>query len=103
VGEFVPVGKLNDIGDGEIAPFDAGNVRIAIANIDGSLYAIDDTCTHMGCSLADGDVEATTVVCPCHGGEFDLETGEVLEGPPTEPVHTYEVRVRDGIVEVALD
>ena len=103
MGEFVPVGKLDDIADGEIAPFEAGDVKVAVANVDGTLYAIDDTCTHRGCSLAEGDVEGTSVVCACHGGEFDLGTGEVLGGPPTEPIHTYEVHVRDGIVEVALD
>lgn len=103
MGEFVPVGKLDEIGDGEMAPYAAGDVRIAVANVDGTLYAFDDVCTHRGCSLAEGDCEGRSVVCPCHGGEFDLETGEVLGGPPTEPIHTYEVRVQDGVVEVSLE
>lgn len=103
MGEFVPVGKLDDIGEGEMAPFEAGNVRVAVANIDGTLYAFDDICTHRACSLSEGDVEETSVVCACHGGEFDLESGDVIGGPPLDPIHIYEVRVRDGIIEVAVD
>jgi 3-phenylpropionate/trans-cinnamate dioxygenase ferredoxin subunit len=103
VGEFVAVGKVDDIADGEMAAFEVGGVRVAVANVDGNWYAFDDVCTHRACSLAEGDVEAASVVCPCHAGEFDLETGEVIGGPPTEPIQTYELRVEDGIIEVAID
>ena len=103
MSEFVPVGKLVDVGEGEMASFEAGGITIAVANLDGTLHAFDDVCTHAACSLAEGDVEETSVVCPCHGGEFDLETGDVIGGPPLDPIHVYEVRVRDGIIEVSID
>jgi 3-phenylpropionate/trans-cinnamate dioxygenase ferredoxin subunit len=71
-----------------------------VANVDGAFYAFGDTCTHRACSLAGGDLEETTVVCPCHGSEFDVRSGAVLRGPAREPVGTYEARVEDGRLEV---
>jgi nitrite reductase/ring-hydroxylating ferredoxin subunit len=103
VTEFVAVCKADDLGDGEMTVVEAGGVKIAVANLDGALYAFDDGCTHRACSLAEGDLEESSVVCPCHGGAFDLESGEVVGGPPTEPIHTYEVRVEGGMIEVCLD
>jgi nitrite reductase/ring-hydroxylating ferredoxin subunit len=49
--------------------------RIAVANVGGTYYAFDDTCTHEQCSLAEGDLAGTTVTCMCHGAEFDVRTG----------------------------
>jgi catalase len=64
----------------------AGDRKIAIANIGGELHGFDDTCTHRGCSLAQGSLEGTVVTCPCHGSQFDVVTGAVVRGPATEPV-----------------
>lgn len=93
--EFVSVGKASEIEDGEVKVFNVDGQAIAVARSGGSLYAFDDTCTHAQCSLAEGDLDGTTVICPCHDGEFDITTGEVLDGPPDEPVIVYPVRV-DG-------
>jgi nitrite reductase/ring-hydroxylating ferredoxin subunit len=54
----------------------------------------------MACSLAEGDLEETTVICPCHGSEFDVTSGAVLQGPAREPVATYETRVEGDNLEV---
>jgi 3-phenylpropionate/trans-cinnamate dioxygenase ferredoxin component len=64
------------------------------------LHAFDDICMHMACSLAEGDLEETTVICPCHGSGFDVRNGEVLRGPARKPVETYETRVQVGSLEV---
>ena len=80
--------------------FDARNAKIAVANAGGTFYPFGDICTHMGCSLADGDLEETTVTCPCHGSEFDVTSGEVLRGPAREPVGVYEVRAEGENLEV---
>jgi nitrite reductase/ring-hydroxylating ferredoxin subunit len=80
--------------------FDVQGTTIAVANVAGAFHAFDDTCTHRQCSLAEGDLEGSTVICPCHGSEFDVESGEVLRGPAREPVETYEVRVEDGNLEI---
>jgi nitrite reductase/ring-hydroxylating ferredoxin subunit len=77
--------------------------EIALARLpDGSWVAFDDSCTHEECPLSQGDLEGERIVCYCHGSEFDLRTGEVLEGPAEDPLSIYSVRVEDGELEVAL-
>jgi 3-phenylpropionate/trans-cinnamate dioxygenase ferredoxin component len=98
--EFAAVSRANDLEVGDMRAFEVRGTRIAIANVDGTFYAFDDTCTHLQCSLAEGDLEETTVICPCHGSEFDVRSGAVLQGPAREPVETYETRVEDGSLEV---
>jgi nitrite reductase/ring-hydroxylating ferredoxin subunit len=98
--EFAAVSRVNDLEVGDMRAFEVRGTRIAIANVVGTFYAFDDTCTHLQCSLAEGDLEETTVICPCHGSEFDVRSGAVLQGPAREPVETYETRVEDGSLEV---
>jgi 3-phenylpropionate/trans-cinnamate dioxygenase ferredoxin component len=101
MAEFEAVSAVGDLEQGEMRAFDVHGTEIAVANVGGAFYAFDDTCTHLACSLAEGDLEETTVICPCHGSEFDVTSGEVLEGPAREPVATYETRVEGGNLEVA--
>lgn len=70
-------------------------VAVALVDVGGQMRAFDDTCTHRGCSLAEGMVDATSVTCRCHRGRFDLASGVPLDGPPTEPIRIRVVR-RDG-------
>jgi nitrite reductase/ring-hydroxylating ferredoxin subunit len=76
--------------------------RIALANVAGTVFAIDDTCTHRGCSLGDGKLDGSTVQCACHGSRFDVTTGAVVRGPAEEPVRSYPVQVTNGEVQVDL-
>ncbi len=73
-------------GPGEIATVDIDGTAVAVANVGGKLRAFDDACTHRGCSLANGTLAGPTVTCRCHKGRFDLRNGEVLDGPPPEPI-----------------
>jgi nitrite reductase/ring-hydroxylating ferredoxin subunit len=98
----VTVTALDRLGDRELAAFDVSGTRIAIASVGDAFYVFGDTCTHRGCSLAEGDLEATIVTCPCHGSQFDVTTGEVLRGPAREPVPSYPVRVESGVLRVDL-
>jgi 3-phenylpropionate/trans-cinnamate dioxygenase ferredoxin subunit len=75
---------------------------ISVWNVDGVLYAIDDTCSHAEASLADGDVEGCLVECPFHMAKFDLRTGEPESLPATVPVRTHAVEVRDGMITVLV-
>jgi 3-phenylpropionate/trans-cinnamate dioxygenase ferredoxin subunit len=61
--------------------------------VDGHLYAFDDTCTHLGCSLATGKLDGTTVTCRCHGSQFNVTSGAVLRGPAQRPVRSRLVQV----------
>lgn len=98
--EFVAVSRADGIEEGAMRAFDVRGTKIAVARVGGAFYAFGDTCTHMACSLAGGDLEETTVICPCHGSEFDVTSGAVLQGPAREPVETYETRVEDGDLEI---
>ena len=80
--------------------FDVRGTRIAVANVAGTFYAFGDTCTHLQCSLAEGDLEETTVTCPCHGSQFDVVSGQVLRGPAGVPVGSFEVRVEGANLEI---
>jgi 3-phenylpropionate/trans-cinnamate dioxygenase ferredoxin component len=81
------VGSVDDIPPGEAVRVEA-EVPIAVFNVDGELFAIDDTCTHQDASLADGWVEGCAVECPLHAACFDLRTG-MPSGPPAKaPVRT---------------
>ena len=76
--------------------------RITLANVAGTLFAIDDTCTHRGCSLGDGKLDGSTVQCACHGSRFDVTSGAVVRGPAEDPVRSYLVHVAEGEVQVDL-
>jgi nitrite reductase/ring-hydroxylating ferredoxin subunit len=69
---------------------------VAVAMLTGELHAFDDTCPHAGCSLAEGELDGRTVVCPCHMATFDVTTGEVVDGPAPSGVTTWSVAVTDG-------
>jgi nitrite reductase/ring-hydroxylating ferredoxin subunit len=76
--------------------------RVTLANVAGTIFAIDDTCTHRGCSLGDGKLDGSTVQCACHGSRFDVTSGAVARGPAEDPVRSYPVHVANGEVQVDL-
>nr|WP_243788446.1 bifunctional 3-phenylpropionate/cinnamic acid dioxygenase ferredoxin subunit [Saccharopolyspora gloriosae] len=69
-------------------------------NVDGELFAIDDTCTHQDASLSDGFLEGCAVECPLHAACFDLRTGRPSGPPAKKPVRTHQVSVDDGLIYV---
>lgn len=64
------------------------------------IYALDDVCGHAGCPLSQGRLQGGAIVCPCHGSTYSLESGEVLHGPSPYNQPCFDVRVREGQVEV---
>lgn len=99
----VTIARTADVTPGELAAFDVDGVRVAVANADGRYYAIDDTCTHEHCSLAEeGTLEGTVVTCGCHGAQFDVTTGSVLAPPAPEPVKSYPVRVDEDRLVIEI-
>ena len=99
---------FNDAGDAaELAPgamrrADLAGRRILLANVEGRICAVDDTCTHEDASLSSGSLRGTLVKCPLHGSRFDVCTGAVQEEPAEENLRTYRVRVEGGRILVAL-
>jgi nitrite reductase (NADH) small subunit len=102
MGEFVKVAGASEIAPGEGKAVDVGARRIALFNIDGTFYAIDDTCTHRGGPLSEGMVVGAKVTCPWHGAVFNVTTGSVLGAPAPRDVARYDVRVTGGDIEVEL-
>jgi 3-phenylpropionate/trans-cinnamate dioxygenase ferredoxin component len=98
-----PVAPAASIADGDYAQIEIDATLIAVFNIHGTFYAIDDLCTHDGGELAGGAVEGDVVICPRHGARFCLRTGAALTPPAYEPVRTYDTRVNEGIVEIRSD
>jgi nitrite reductase/ring-hydroxylating ferredoxin subunit len=94
--------EVTDLTPGERRVLELGDERIAVANVGGLLYAIDDRCPHRQCSLAEGSLEGTVVTCPCHGSQFDVRTGERLRGPAVRGIRTFAVQVEDGELRVDL-
>ena len=80
----------------------AGPVSLGVFNLDGTLYAIEDRCSHDDGPLCEGDWDAEdgVVVCPRHGANFDIRTGDALTLPAFEPVKVYPVTVADGMIRV---
>jgi nitrite reductase/ring-hydroxylating ferredoxin subunit len=71
---------------------------VAVFNVGGLLYGVDEKCTHVGGPLDRGAVSGTTVTCPWHGSQFDLRTGAVVRGPASRPVKSYRVHAEaDGL------
>ena len=92
----VPTSSLPD--EGALGTADVGGTTVALARVDGTVYAFADECTHAQCSLSEGDLDGTHVVCPCHLGTFDVTSGAVVSGPPTDAVRTWQVRpTADGV------
>jgi 3-phenylpropionate/trans-cinnamate dioxygenase ferredoxin component len=103
MGELVTVGDAAEIAEGEAEPFDVNGREVAVARVDGVLYAFSDICTHRGCNLAlGGEIEGNAITCECHGSTFDIRTGEVLGPPATEPLAIFGVREDEGTVQVEV-
>ena len=98
----VTVTTLDQLENRELASFDVRGNRVAIARVGDALYGFGDICTHRECSLSKGNLEATTVTCPCHGSQFDVVTGEVLRGPAQTPVPSYPARVENETLQIEI-
>ena len=98
---FVTVAAVGEIPPGGSKVVRLDDQEIAIFNLAGSYYALDDVCTHDGGPLAEGIIEGHVIECPRHGARFDIRTGAVLAMPATLPVPTYAVRVQGEEIQVA--
>lgn len=95
---FVRIGTSGDFPPGSKKKVQVNGEDVLVANLSGKIYAIADTCTHRGCSLSEGEIDGTAVICPCHGGHFDLTTGKVIAPPPKRDESSYEVQLQGSDV-----
>jgi nitrite reductase/ring-hydroxylating ferredoxin subunit len=99
-GSFTQVMPEADVPENGLTKGQAGDVSILLTRINGRVYALDDTCVHAGCSLAGGSLDGLVVTCPCHGSQYDVRDGRVVNGPATMNEPSYDVQIVDGMVEV---
>ena len=103
MSEWTDVAAPGEIGLGEHRLIDVDDAPIAVFNIDGSFFAIEDLCSHEEYALADGEVKGDRITCPKHGAEFCLRTGAALTAPAYEPITTFLVRIHEGRIQVRDD
>ena len=97
----VSVGKAGDLLPGEGRVIDAGGKTLALFNVDGSYYAIDNTCSHRGGPLGEGDLDGRVVTCPWHGWRWDVTTGANANNPAVR-VACFPVTVEGGEILVEV-
>ena len=99
---FVKVATMSDLAPGQSKKVEIAGKTVAVFNIGGSYHAMDDTCTHRGGPLSEGQVEGNVVTCPWHGAKFNVTSGEVVGPPARAGVSSYRCRVNGSDVEVEV-
>lgn len=100
---FARAAALSEVPAGKVHVVEIDGLPVALCNVEGQIYAIDDVCTHDEGPLDQGALDGAQIECPRHGARFDVRTGKALTLPAVMPVHTYRVDVRDGAIYVDPD
>ncbi|MBI4443535.1 MAG: non-heme iron oxygenase ferredoxin subunit [Acidobacteria bacterium] len=99
--EFVKVAAVSDVQPGNVKEYTVNGRTIALCNVEGTFYALDNVCVHRGGPLGQGYIDGDKVECPWHGWQYDVKTGAVTFNPSAK-VATYEVKIEGSDVLVAL-
>lgn len=102
MSDFTKVAKTNELEPGQARLVNVKGKQLALFNVDGQFFALDNTCTHRGGPLAEGKISGHKVTCLWHGSTFDIKTGEVVGPPAQRAVARYGVRVTGTDIEVEL-
>ncbi|HRE49533.1 MAG TPA: non-heme iron oxygenase ferredoxin subunit [Aggregatilineales bacterium] len=100
--EFITIAAAADLKSGERIVVEVKDHYIAVFNVGGTYYAIEDICTHDDGPLAEGELTEYVIECPRHGAQFDIRSGKNLSLIAPRPVARYEVRVENGQVQIAV-
>ena len=104
MGQFVKVATKAEFEGLETGKLiEAGGQKIAVFNLGGSFYAIEDTCPHRGGPLSEGSIAGDEVTCPWHGSRFNVKTGAFLTPPARQGVKSFPVRVAGNDVELEIE
>ncbi len=102
MSEPVRVANRSEVPPGQKLLVEVDGRAIALFNVEGTFFAIDDVCTHDGGPLAEGDLVGYEIQCPRHGARFDVRTGKALCMPAIEPVASHQVEVKGDEVFIIL-
>lgn len=97
----VVVGPISILAPGEMTSVLLESTPVLVANVAGTFVAVADVCTHQQCLLSDGDIDGDLVICPCHGGSFDLRSGVAVDAPARRALVVYAVQVQNGQIVVS--
>jgi nitrite reductase/ring-hydroxylating ferredoxin subunit/uncharacterized membrane protein len=97
--EWTSVYDEAELEEGVLTDAQANGISVLLVRNDGNIHALVDRCSHRGCALHEGELTGDTVICPCHGSTFRLD-GSLVKGPATAPQPSFEVRVREGRIEI---
>jgi len=100
--KYLDVCSIEDIPTGERILLEIGGLPIVIFNIAGSLYAIADLCSHDDGPVGEGEIDGSEVICPRHGGRFNIKTGAVTRAPAVEDIPAYPIHILDGKVQIGI-
>ena len=100
--EYVEIAPADQLPQGERMYLEADGRQIVIFNMAGKLFAIGDVCSHDNGPVGDGEIEGDEIICPRHGGRFDIRTGKATSLPAVEDIPSYPVRVVDGMIQLGL-
>ncbi len=100
MSEWVSVAKIGEIEPNAYRVFDVDGTHIALFNLEGQYYAIEDMCTHDSGQLSGGAVEDGNIICPRHGAKFCIRTGAALTAPAYEPTPTFPVRIENEQIQI---
>ena len=100
--DFVTVAQTTDFTLGQITLVEVEDEEVAIAYVNGEYYAFGAECTHAAGPLDEGEIEGTAVICPWHGAEFDIRSGEACSPPAQEGIPTYPVKVEGTDIKICI-
>jgi 3-phenylpropionate/trans-cinnamate dioxygenase ferredoxin subunit len=100
MAEWVTVAKTSELQPGQQRIVDIDGASIAVFNLNGKYFAIENVCTHDGGVLTGGCVEGDQIICPRHGARFSIPTGEALTAPAYEPIATFPLRIKDEEIQI---
>ena len=100
--EFVKAATIEEIPPGRAKLVEVGGKEIALFNVAGDFHAIENSCSHVGGPLCEGEIDGCEVVCPWHGAVFDVTTGQALGPPAFEPVQRFNLRVNGSEIEIEI-
>jgi nitrite reductase/ring-hydroxylating ferredoxin subunit len=100
--DYQPVLASAELPEGQMRACQLGGRELVICRTRDGLFALDNICTHALARLSEGRLRGQRLICPLHGASFDVRDGRVLGAPAQQPLKTYQVRVHDDRIEVAV-
>ncbi len=103
MAEWIDVARVDELTPGNRKIIMTDVAEVAVFNLDGEFFAIEDVCTHDGGELASGLCDGDQIICPRHGARFCIRSGKVLTPPAYEDIETFPVRIDQGVVQIDIE